>query len=70
MQIIWIFEDGHLKARNQTGELMRWWSAEAAIGLFLADLLNRDINLTRLILWPLLEDSNQIDRKPSPHAKG
>lgn len=51
----WIFEDGHLAARNDVGRLLRRWSADEAMGRGLALLLNQASGLSRLLLWPLLD---------------
>ena len=54
MTAIWMFEGGRLEARNEAGELLRWWLADEAMGRPLAGLLNRAHSLSRLLLWPLL----------------
>jgi hypothetical protein len=55
MTAIWMFEGGRLEARNEAGELLRWWLADEAMGWPLAGLLNRAHSLSRLLLWPLLD---------------
>lgn len=32
MTAIWTFESGRLEARNEAGELLRWWLADEAMG--------------------------------------
>lgn len=54
MTAIWMFEGGRLEARNEAGELLRWWLADEAMGRPLAALLNQAHSLSRLLLWPLL----------------
>ena len=54
MTAIWMFEGGRLEARNEGGELLRWWLADEAMGRPLAGLLNQAHSLSRLLLWPLL----------------
>ena len=39
MTAIWMFEGGRLEARNEAGELLRWWLADEAMGWPLAGLL-------------------------------
>lgn len=54
MTAIWTFESGRLEARNEAGEVLRWWLADEAMGRPLAGLLNQAHSLSRLLLWPLL----------------
>lgn len=41
MNAIWAYDDGHLVARNEDGDLLRKWLAEEVIGWGLAVLLNQ-----------------------------
>lgn len=61
MNAIWIFEDGHLAAHNDVGDLLRRWSADESMGRGLALLLNQASGLSRLLLWPLL-DAQEIGK--------
>jgi hypothetical protein len=36
-----MFKGGRLEARNEAGELLRWWLADEAMGRPLAGLLNQ-----------------------------
>lgn len=56
MNAIWTYDDGHLVARNDDGDLMRKWSADEGMGRGLVVLLNHGRDLSRLFLWPLLEE--------------
>lgn len=62
MTVVWKFEAGILEARNNDGKVICGWSADMILGQSLADLLNQNRDLARLILWPLWEDtkSSQI----------
>ena len=53
MNAIWIFEGGHLVARNESGQLLRRWSADEAMGQGLALMLSHNNVLSCLLLWPL-----------------
>ncbi|MGY8573898.1 hypothetical protein [Paracidovorax citrulli] len=64
MTAIWMFESGRLEARNEAGELLRWWLADEAMGRPLAALLNQAHSLSRLFLWPLL-DAKEGQNKPA-----
>ncbi|RZS80776.1 hypothetical protein [Pigmentiphaga kullae] len=61
MTAIWMFEGGRLEARDETGELLRWWLADEAMGRPLAALLNDTHSLSRLFLWPLLDAKEGLD---------
>ncbi len=50
--IWWTFEGGRLEARDEAGELLRWWLADEAMGRPLAGLLNQAHSLSRQLLWP------------------
>ena len=54
MTAIWMFKGGRLEARNEAGELLRWWLADEAMGRPLAGLLNQAHSLSRLLLRPFL----------------
>jgi hypothetical protein len=54
MTAMWTFEGRRLEARDEAGELLRWWLADEATGRPLAGLLNQAHSLSRLLLWPLL----------------
>lgn len=56
MNAIWIYDDGHLVARNKDGDLLRKWLADEVMGRGLAVLLNQAADLSRLLLWPHLEE--------------
>ena len=56
MTAIWMFEGGRLEARNEAGELLRWWLADEAMGRPLAGLLNQAHSLSRLLLWRIDHD--------------
>ena len=56
MNAIWTYDDGHLVARNEDGDLVRKWSADEGMGGALAMLLNQAGDLSRLLLWPHLEE--------------
>ncbi len=55
MTATWKFEGGRLEARNEAGELLRWWFVDEAMSEPLAALLNQAHSLSRLLLWPLLD---------------
>jgi len=61
MTAIWMFEGGRLEARDQAGELLRWWLADEAMGRALAGLLNQAHSLSWLLLWPLLDAREGLD---------
>jgi hypothetical protein len=61
MTAIWMFEGGRLEARDEAGELLRWWLADEAMGRALAGLLNQAHSLSRLLLWPLLDAREGLD---------
>lgn len=52
MQAIWSFEAGRLAAKDEGGNVVRSWTAEPSMGLFLAAFLNVNPNLSALLLWP------------------
>lgn len=52
MQAIWNFEAGHLAAKDEGGQVIRSWTAEASMGRFLAAFLNMNPNLSAALLWP------------------
>lgn len=56
MNAIWTYDDGHLVACNEDGDLVRKWSADEVMGRGLAVLLNQAGELSRLLLWPHLEE--------------
>lgn len=56
MNAIWTYEDGHLAARNEDGDLIRMWSVDKDVGSGLALLLSQAGDLSRLLLWPHLEE--------------
>lgn len=64
MTAIWMFESGRLEARNEAGELLRWWLADEAMGGPLAALLNQAHSLSWLLLWPLL-DAKEGQNEPA-----
>lgn len=52
----WTYEGGRLIAWNETGAELRTWTTETdAMGQGMALLLNQACDLSRLLLWPLLE---------------
>lgn len=55
MNAIWTYEDGHLAARNENGDLIRR-SVDKDMGSGLAWLLSQAGDLSRLLLWPHLEE--------------
>ena len=55
MNANWMFEEGHLVARNESGHLLRRWLADEAMGQGLALLLNHSNSLSRFLLWSLCE---------------
>ncbi|MCY1463997.1 hypothetical protein D9M71_819690 [compost metagenome] len=57
MNAIWTYDDGHLVARSKDGNLLRKWLADEVMGRGLAVLLNQTGDLSRLLLWPHLEES-------------
>lgn len=61
MTAIWTFESGRLIARNEAGELLRWWFADEATGWAFVCILSQVHSLGRLLLWPLLEEVGGSD---------
>lgn len=55
MNAIWTFEDGHLVAKSDAGKMLLAWLADEAIGRPLADFLNHNQALSRLMLPPLVK---------------
>lgn len=56
MTAIWTYDGGRLIARNEAGELLRWWFADEATGRAFVCILSQVPSLGRLFLWPLLEE--------------
>lgn len=56
MNAIWTYDDWHLVACNEDGDLVRKWLADEVMGRGLAVLLNQAGELSRLLLWPHLEE--------------
>jgi hypothetical protein len=61
----WIFNGGRLEARDDAGNLLRWWIATEALGRPFAELLGHSPELSRLLLWPLLERPEQPAASPA-----
>ncbi len=55
MNAIWTFEDGRLIAKNNAGAVLLALQADEAIGRPLADFLNHDQVLNRLLLPPFMQ---------------
>lgn len=53
MNATWTYGDGRLQAHDETGRLLCWWQADAAMGEPLAQLFNHAHNLSQLILGHL-----------------
>lgn len=60
MTVRWKFEAGRLEACGPSGDPLRAWMATGAMGLPLAALLNQSPDLSRLLLWPLLEPKERV----------